>query len=51
MEIEIKRSENGWHCKIKDTEEEYCLETMKTLLAYLARFMPEKIGDEIKVTN
>ncbi len=52
MEVEIKKTENGWHCKDKDNgEEDWCFETAKSMLDYLKDYLPKNIGDEVKLSD
>jgi hypothetical protein len=50
MEVEIKKTENGYHCKDKN-DGEYCFETCTALFKYLEQFLPCKNEQEIKLTD
>lgn len=51
MEIEIQKSENGYHVKNKETDEERCYENAKSLLSWMVDCLPCNVGDEIKITG
>lgn len=50
MEIEIKKTENGYHCKDK-ADGEWCFQTIPALLEWLALFLPEAAGSECKLQD
>ncbi len=51
MEIEITKTENGYHCKDKSDDEEWCFETAESMLGYIRTYLPKEIGNEIKLTG
>lgn len=50
MELEIKKTVNGYHVKDAD-DGELCFETKEMLSQYLCGFYPKNVGDEIKITD
>ncbi len=51
MEIEITKTENGYHSKNVETGKEWCFENAGTLLTWLKSFLPETLGDERRLTD
>ena len=50
MELEICKTENGWHVTDKD-DGDWCFENSKSLLAWLKDFLPTEPESEIKVMS
>lgn len=50
MNIEITKSENGFHCKDEDGKD-WCFDTKDKLMEYLFSCMPSEAGEEVKLTD
>ena len=51
MDLEIVRTENGYHVKDTEANKEYCYESTANLCAYLAACLLPNVGDEVTIKD
>jgi len=51
MDIEIKRTVNGFHVKDTETGDDMCFEGQDSLMTFLCKYLPENTDGEIRITD
>ena len=51
MQLEITKTENGYHVKDNETNKERCFETMAHLGDYLGSVILKNIGDQVTIKD